>query len=240
MSIIAIPGFSEPVSSWTHLLAAGAGLVGAFYLYYKGRGNPMRVMALMGYSLSLIFLFSISGVYHLLDPAFFPSQVLQQIDHAAIWTLIAGTFTPIHIILFCGLWRWGILSIVWIIAITSLVLEMVFFNDIPQWVSLSGYLGLGWIGVFTARHFIDTYDDASVHLLWLGGLAYSIGALFEFLYWPIPLPGVIESHEIFHLLVILGAFLHWLFIYKWAYYPTLDPVALPIAAVPLTQSLKKM
>ena len=232
MNIIAIPGFSEPFSSATHLLAAFAALVGLFYLWHKGRGNALRITSLVGFSLTLMFLFSMSGVYHLLDPAFLPREVLQRLDHAAIWTLIAGTFTPIHIILFRGKWRWAVLGIVWTIAITSLVLEVIFFEDIPEWASLAGYLGLGWIGVFTTRQFIKMYDDPSIHLLWLGGLAYSTGAILEFLRWPVFFPGVVEAHEVFHIFVILGAFFHWLFVFRWAHYPTKDNVEFHIEELP--------
>jgi len=232
MSIIPIPGFSEPFSSWTHLLAAGASFVGLFYLCYRGWGNSLRLFSLSVFSFSLVFLFSMSGVYHLLDPAFVPRMVFQRLDHAAIWVLIAGTFTPTHLILFRGIWRWGILALVWIIGITGLVLEAVFFEDIPYWMSLTLYLGLGWMGLLTAWHFRKVFHDKSFHHLWKGGLAYSIGAILQHFDWPIIIEGVIGPHEIFHLLVITGAFYHWLFIYRWCHYPTKNTVMFHVSVMP--------
>jgi len=232
LDTIPIPGFSEPFSSITHLLAAGLSFVGFFFLAYKGWGNRVRLFAISVYSFSLVFLFSMSGVYHLLEPGFTPHAVLQQLDHAAIWTLIAGTFTPLHMILFRGSWRWGVLMLIWTIAITGLVLEAVFFEEVSAWMSLSFYLGLGWFGVLTSYHFRRTFGDRSIRYLWLGGACYSAGGLLDFLGWPVLVKGVIGGHDIFHIFVIAGAFYHWLFVYKWAHYPTRNHVNFEVSVFP--------
>ena len=232
MGIIAIPGFSEPFSSISHLLTAGVALVGFFFLYRKGRGNGARVFALAVYSFSLVFLFSMSGVYHLLDPRFLPHEVFQRLDHAAIWTLIAGTFTPLHMILFRDHWRWGVLLLVWGIAITGLTLELVFFTDVPAWLSLSFYLGLGWLGVLTSWHFRRTFGDPSIRYMWMGGFYYSLGGLLDYLHWPVIIPGVVGPHALFHVCVIIGAFYHWWFIYKWAHYPTRNHLTFEVSVFP--------
>ncbi|RME16373.1 MAG: DNA-binding protein, partial [Bdellovibrio sp.] len=150
MQVISIPGFSEPVSSLTHLLAAIAAFLGAIFLLRKGRGNKLRLLALGIYSFSLVFLFSMSGVYHLLDPKGAPRMVFQRLDHAGIWVLIAGTFTPLHVIAMRGFWRWGVVLSVWTLAITGLTLEVVFFQTIPEWLILLFFLGFGWVGFLTA------------------------------------------------------------------------------------------
>jgi channel protein (hemolysin III family) len=125
-----IIGFADPVSSWSHLLAAGVSLIGTGVLWAKGRGNVARVASLTVFSFALVFLFSMSGVFHLLPRGTVARDVLQRLDHAGIWTLIAATFAPIHIILFRGHRRWLVLLIVWAAAITGLVLEIVFFEDV--------------------------------------------------------------------------------------------------------------
>lgn len=239
MDVIAIPGFSEPISCWTHLLAAALSVVGFIYLFRRGRGNLGRLFALGLFSFSLLFLFSMSGVYHLLEVGGEPRAVLQRLDHAAIWVLIAGTFTPIHTILFRGAWRWGILLLVWAIAITGLVLEVVFFSSIPEWLTLIFYLGLGWIGFLTAWRFSRQFGERSVHLLWLGGVFYSIGAVLEFQRWPILISGVIGPHEIFHLFVIAGAWTHWLFVYKWASHPIREQITFHVLIYPENRFLAK-
>jgi len=159
MEIIPLPGFSEPFSSWTHLLAAGLAVFGSYVLCYRGRGNFLRLFSLVVFSISLIFLFSMSGVYHLLEPGGAPREVFKHLDHSAIWVLIAGTFTPIHTILFRGTWRWGILSLVWTIAITGLVLKIVFFTDIPEWLGLIFYLSMGWLGMVSGFKLKSQFDS---------------------------------------------------------------------------------
>ena len=105
MQSIPFIGFSDPISSWSHLLAAPVAFLGGYFLFKRGRGNKVRLFALGLYTFSLIFLFSMSGVYHLLDRGGAARSVLQRLDYAGIWILIAGTFTPIHTILFRKAWR---------------------------------------------------------------------------------------------------------------------------------------
>ncbi len=239
MNVIPIVGFSEPVSCLSHLAAAVFAFAGAFILCSRGRGNASRIFALILYSFSVVFLFSMSGVYHLLEPGGLPRAVLQRLDHAGIWVLIAGTFTPIHIILFRGIWRWGILAFVWTIAITGLVLEVVFFDSFPAVISLSLYLGLGWVGALTGYKFRNSFRDHSLRYLIGGGIFYSIGAVIDFINWPILLDGIIGPHEIFHFFVIMGWLSHWYFIYLWANHPIANKIVFHIHVFPNGQYLAK-
>ena len=213
MPIIPIPGFSEPLSCLSHLIASFCFLCFSVILIYKGRGNSLRVTALSLCCICTLYLFSMSGVYHLLEPGGIPRGVFQRLDHSGIWAMIAGTFTPIHVILFRGIWRWGVLALVWSIAITGLTLEVIFFAKFPEWLSLLLYLSLGWIGLLTYILYIKTHNEAIIRNLVFGGIAYSLGGVFEFLRWPYIIPGVVGPHEIFHFYVILGAFYHAKFIY---------------------------
>ncbi len=231
---MALLGFTDPVSSWTHLAAAVTFLLGAGPLIYKGRGNRARIVSLIVFSFTLVFLFSMSGVFHLLDREGAAREVMQRLDHAGIWALIAGTFTPIHVILFRGPWRWAYLLIIWALAITGLVLEVVFFKDFPEWLLLSFFLGLGWMGALSGLKFRILFRDSSLKFLIAGGVAYSIGAVFDFVKWPIFVSGLIGPHEIFHLFVIAGASFHWLFIYKWSDHPIANEVLLHVRVIDRT------
>lgn len=222
MNNIPLLGFSDPISSWSHLLTAVLALLGGYLLIAKGRGNGWRVFSLSVYTFSLVFLFSMSGVFHLLPRESISRAVLQRLDHAGIWLLIAGTFTPLHTILFRGLWRWLILLFIWTVTITGLVLEVVFFTDFPEWLALSFFLGLGWIGILSDYKFRRTFPSHSPRLIILGGLSYSIGAVCDFVRWPIIWYQFLGPHEVFHFFVTLGAFAHWLFIYKWCSHPVSD------------------
>lgn len=217
-----ILGFADPVSSWSHLATAFASVIGAYYLLKRGRGNRWRMASLAVYSFSLIFLFSMSGVYHLLDHETVARSVLQRLDHAGIWTLIAGTLTPIHAILFRGISRWGILLFVWIVSITGLVFEVIYFKDFPEWLALSFFLVMGWIGAFSHLKFRRVFPGQSPTLIVWGGACYSMGAILDFIRWPVFIPAILGPHEIFHFFVTAGALCHWRFIYQWSFHPISD------------------
>ncbi len=218
---IAIMGFSDPVSSLTHLLAAVVfALLGA-WLIARGRGNALRVLALIVYVVGIVFALAMSGVFHLLDPAGAARAVLRRLDHAGIFFLIAATYTPIHMIQFRGVMRWGVLSLVWTCAITGIVFKAVFFDRIPEWVSLTLYLGLGWVGIVSVIALLRRYGWPPLGPLVWGAIAYTIGATLEFLRWPVLIPGVIGPHELFHLFVLGGV--TWHFVYIWRLAPAEGP-----------------
>jgi len=185
-------------------------------MLWQLRGNTNRTVSLSIYCFAIVFLLCMSGVFHLLTPGTSGRYVLQVLDHAAIFFMIAATFTPIHTLQFKGIMRWGILLLVWSIAITGLTLESIFFQDVPEVLSLTLYLGLGWIGILTAYSLIRQFGIKPLAPLIYGALAYSIGALLEFLHIPVVIDGVIGPHEIFHILVLIGISYHWQFIYRMA------------------------
>lgn len=232
MTPIPFMGFSDPFSSISHFLAAFAALFGAGFLFAKGRGNGPRVFSLMTFSFTLVFLFSMSGMFHMLERGSVARDVMQRLDHAGIWLLIAGTFTPMQIILFRGFLRWSILFLVWTLAITALVLEVVFFHSFPEALLLSLFLGLGWIGAISGYAFRQSFRDSSIKYLAAGGIFYSIGAVMDFTRWPVIIPGVLASHEVFHIFVILGALSHWIFVYKWCHHPVMNEIVVNVHIFP--------
>jgi channel protein (hemolysin III family) len=205
-------GFQEPFSSWTHLLAAGVFAVLAISLLKRSRGVGDSV-ALGIFAFSAVFLLSMSGVYHLLPYDSAGRAVLKRLDHAAIFVLIAGTFTPIHAIIFKGVLRWGILALIWVSAVAGLTLKTIFFADVPEWLSVTFYLGLSWVGIISGVFLWKRFGARFIRSLLGGGACYTIGAILDgFLCWPTLIDGVIESHEIFHLAVIGGIAFHWRFV----------------------------
>lgn len=216
METIPIPGFSDPVSSISHLLAACVFAVLSFWLVKQGLGRKGRVMALSLFAFCCVFLLSISGAYHLLTPGTAGREVMQRMDHAAIFMLIAASVTAPHVILFRGVWRWGMVSLIWGIAITGLTLKTIYFHDLPEWVGVVLYLGMGWIGVVSGAKLWARHRDLVVKLV-AGGLAYTVGALCELAQWPVVIEGVVGPHEFFHLAVIMGVSLHWLFVLDFAH-----------------------
>jgi hemolysin III len=143
-------------------------------------------------------------------------RVMERLDHGAIFILIAGTLTPVHGILYCGWQRWGPLAAIWAAAVTGITLKTIFFDSLAEWVGLTFYLTLGWFGGVTAVLLGRRYGFAFVQPLLLGGVVYSVGGAMEFHGWPEVIPRVVHPHEVFHLAVLGGAFLHWLFVWQFA------------------------
>lgn len=207
-----IPGFSDPVSSLTHLAGAVVFAVLGGFLIARGRGDARRVLSLAVFAFSCVLLLSMSGVYHLLTPETAARGVLMRLDHAAIFVLIAGSFTPVHVILLRDRWQWHLLAWIWLAAIAGLTLKTVYFDATPLWLGLLMYLGLGWLGLISTIALARSFGVRFVLPLVWGALAYTLGAVAEFLGWPMLVPGVIGPHEVFHLAVLAGISFHWAFI----------------------------
>ena len=212
MHTTSIPGFSEPFSSISHLFGALVFFVYGVKLIYMARSHVAWAVAVGVFVLSGVFLLSMSGVYHLLDAAGAGRAVLQRLDHAGVFALIAGTFTPAHVILFTGAWRWGFLIVIWSLAIAGITLKSIFFNELAEWVGLMGYLGLGWLGILSAYMTHRLHGLSILKPLLYGALAYTIGASLEFLRIPVVISGAIGPHELFHVAVLAGLAWHWVFI----------------------------
>tara|TARA_B100000683_G_scaffold214356_1_gene209507 strand:+ start:111 stop:992 length:882 start_codon:yes stop_codon:yes gene_type:complete len=218
-SIIPFLGFHEPFSSLTHLLAAFALILATIQLLRKGQGNYMRVAGLLTYSLSALFLFTMSGLYHMLKPGIL-KEIFLRFDYMGIWFLIAGTFTPIHIILFRKKWRWLMLVIIWSLAFVGATFTSLFSSEMPEYIIRIFFLILGWTGVLSCYRIWKLYGFKMLMPIVYGGLIYTFGAIVELFNGPIILSGIIEGHELFHCFVNIGAAFHWYFIYKIAHEPT--------------------
>ncbi|WP_455202059.1 PAQR family membrane homeostasis protein TrhA [Kaarinaea lacus] len=216
MTVYSIPGFSDPVSSMTHLFSSPIFLIIGIVMIWNLRGNISRTVSLTIFTFAVVFLLVMSGVFHLLTPDTSGRYVLQVLDHAAIFILIAATFTPIHTLQFKKFKRWGILLLVWSTAITGVTLKSIYFEQVPELLSLALYLSLGWLGAFTGYMLYRRLGFSAILPLIYGALAYTLGATLELLRYPILISGVIGPHEIFHIFVLLGISFHWQFAHRMA------------------------
>ncbi len=214
--IHSIPGFHEPFSSLSHLGGAAVFAILAVRLLRRGRGDGWREVYLGIFAFSCVFLMAMSGVYHLLDRGGAGRTVMARLDHAAIFVLIAGTFTPVHGIVFHGAQRWGPLLLLWALAAIAISLKSIYFGELGEGLGLALYLGMGWIGLVSGSILWRRHGWRFVLPLAWGGVAYTAGAILEFLRWPVLIPGVLGPHELFHVAVLLGAGLHWRFVSSFA------------------------
>ena len=212
--MLSIPGFSDPMSSLSHLSGAVVFAILSVPLMSRGRGDALRVVSLAVFAFSCVLLLSLSGAYHLLSPGTAAREVLMRLDHAAIFVLIAGSFTPVHMILLRDRWQWHLLAWIWAAAIAGLALKTVYFDAMPAWLGLLMYLALGWLGLIsTVAIALRSGVLFNLQQVW-GALAYTGGALVDFLDRPVLLAGAVGPHELFHLAVLAGISFHWAFIYR--------------------------
>jgi hemolysin III len=126
--------------------------------------------------------------------------------------MIAGTYTPISYIYLEGYWRWGIIAAQWLLVAIGLVFKLVYIEG-PRWLTAVIYVLMGWMALIALNQLILTMPVNSLYLLFAGGFAYTLGALIYAVKKPNPFPGIFGFHEIFHLLIICGAVLHYLLVY---------------------------
>lgn len=209
VEIYALPGFAEPLSCWTHLIGAFFSLVMTMSLIFRRPACMNRTAAYAIFGIAVVLLLSMSGVYHLLPRGSMSRDVLQRLDHAAIYVLIAATITSVHLLAFEGFKRWGVITLAWVFAAIAIFFKTMYFTSFPEWLSLTTYLAFGWLGVLTGLWLWFQKGVRLVKPLVYGGIAYTAGALLEFFGEPVLVHGVIGPHEIFHLTVLLGISYHW-------------------------------
>ena len=198
----------EPVNSLTHWGATVLATAGLIALLIVGWGRPTKIISLIIYGLSLIFLFSASATYHMVRVKEKALEIFRKIDHAAIYLLIAGTYTPFCINAFAGFWKWGLLSIIWSLALIGILVK-VFYIRAPRWLNAGIYLVMGWLCLAAIGQMLAVLPVWVLSWLFAGGVIYTLGAIvyvtkiFNFI------PGVFGFHEVWHIFVMLAAAAHF-------------------------------
>ena len=184
------------------------------WLISRTRGQAARTTSLLIFTIVAVLLLVVSGIYHWLPHGTFEREVFRRLDHSAIWTMIAGTFTAIHLVGFRGTWRWSIPAVAWVIACVGIVFKLAFYESFSELVWLSAYLGLGWLGVLSIVELARKRRWGVVRLMLWGGLAYTFGAVLEYWRGALSFPRLVGPHEVFHVAVIVGIALHWLLVWR--------------------------
>ncbi len=198
----------EPVNSLTHWAGAVLALAGLIALLIVGWGTPIKVVSLIIYGASLIFLFSASATYHMVRVKDKALEIFRKIDHSAIFCLIAGTYTPFCLNAFTGFWKWGMLTIIWSLAIIGIVIK-IFIIRSPRWLNAVIYVAMGWLCVGASGQLLAALPAWVLVWLIIGGVTYTLGAvvystkMFNFI------PGVFGFHEVWHIFVLLAAAAHF-------------------------------
>ena len=202
--------FKDPISGLTHAVTAAAALLGAGVLLAQPAALAGQ-LALLTYGLSLVLLFSASSVYHLVKTSPARELWLRKLDHVAIYLLIAGTYTPVCVIVLSGAWRWGLLGGIWLLALIGIIVKL-FYIKAPRWLTVALYLLMGWLGVVGFQPLLAALPVAAFVWLLAGGLLYSVGAIVYATRRPNFAPGVFGFHELWHLFVSAAGAAHFIFI----------------------------
>lgn len=202
----------EPINAFTHLGGALLFLIATVILLVLGASTPAFtlnfIVSVIIFGLSLVLLYTTSGIYHLVIAKETVLLKLKKLDHSMIFILIAGSYTPFCLLSLSGAWKWSILSVVWTVAILGITSKILWIN-MPRWLSTLLYIGMGWIALFALKPLYDSLTLASFLLLVLGGVMYTIGGVI----YAIKKPNISKSfgfHELFHIFCILGSACHYL------------------------------
>ncbi len=201
----------DPISGLSHLAAALAACIGLAWLLFLGRKHPAQETSFLVYGISLASMFSASAAYHLVKAGPKVSVRLRKLDHAAIYLLIAGSYTPICLYFFRGFFQWGLLAIIWAMAIAGITIK-VFVINAPRWTTAGIYLMMGWLSILAIGQMVTRMPAGAITGLVLGGLFYSVGAVVYITKKPDFYPDVFGFHELWHIFVILGALAHFMVI----------------------------
>ncbi len=208
----------EPGSAITHFIGMLMAIFAAVPLLIKAASEPSRVyiISLTIYAVSLILLYAASTTYHTFDISAKVNTILKKIDHMMISVLIAGSYTPVCLIVLKG--RTGIilLSIVWGIAIAGILIKA-FWVYCPKWVSSVLYIGMGWTCVLAFTQILNNMSPAAFGWLLAGGIIYTVGGVIYALKLPLfnNRHKNFGSHEIFHLFVMGGSACHFVVMYSY-------------------------
>jgi hemolysin III len=186
-----------------HQYAFFVAVVCGVLLVLGASGAGERVSAIV-FAAALATMFGVSALYHRITWRPGPRRWMRRLDHAAIYLLIAGTYTPFGLLALSGAWRWTVLLVVWGGALTAIVFKLAWV-DAPKWVAAAIAIALGWVGVVVLPQLWDQAGLAGLLLLAGGGVLYTGGAVVYARGRPDPYPAVFGYHELFHALVIAAA-----------------------------------
>ncbi|MEY8337752.1 hemolysin III family protein [Lachnospiraceae bacterium 62-35] len=208
----------NPGSAITHFIAMLLAAVAAFPLLIKAANAPgvLHLASLAVFIISMILLYAASTIYHTLDISPKVNKILRKIDHMMIFILIAGTYTPVCLIVLGNQTGWSLLALVWGIAAVGITI-MAFWITCPKWFSSVIYIVMGWICILAITKIIHALPHPAFLWLLAGGIIYTAGGILYALKLPVfnSLHHNFGSHEIFHLFVMGGSFCHYIMMYQF-------------------------
>jgi hemolysin III len=199
---------------WLHLYAFGVSIVGGAVLVSLAAARPgwAPLWSTVVYAVTVCGLFGVSALYHrrLWGPRGY--AVMKRLDHSMIFVFIAGTYTPFSVLLLDSRTAEILMAVVWGGALAGVALKML-WPRAPRWLAVPLYMALGWVSVFALPDILHAGGVTVVVLLAVGGVAYTVGAIFYALKRPNPWPATFGHHELFHACTLVAAMCHQVAVY---------------------------
>lgn len=208
----------EPGSAITHFVGMLLAVFAAVPLLIKAgvtsNGRSFTAMAI--FMASMILLYGASAMYHSVNLSGKSLRIFQKLDHMMIFVLIAGSYTPVCLVVLGGDVGYRLLALVWGIALIGMVIKACWITC-PKWFSSIIYIAMGWVCIFAFGQLFDTLSTAAFLWLLAGGLIYTAGGVIYALKLPIfnAKHKAFGSHEVFHLFVMGGSICHFIFMYLY-------------------------
>jgi hemolysin III len=199
-----------PKPSWRgriHLVAFLVSIPAGLALVLLSEGVSAHVGAGI-FATSLVGLFGVSAIYHTGDWAPHVRSRLRRMDHAMIFVLIAGSYTPITLLALQPAWGISLLAIVWTVAVVGVTIAMLRFGALHRAGGYM-YIGMGWIVVIAMPAVVTSLGSLELALLLAGGVLYTLGAIGLRLHFPDPRPSVFGYHEVWHAMTVVAAACHF-------------------------------
>lgn len=208
----------RPWSAITHGLGAVLAVAGAALLLVRAallRLSPWHIVAFAIYGASMVCLYTASTLYHCLNTPVKGRLALRKLDHASIYLLIAGSYTPLCLgpLRTAGGWGWALFGVIWALAIAGIVLTMGWIN-MPRQLTAAIYIFMGWLAIIAIYPLYQVVGWRGLSWLLAGGLLYTVGGASYALKWPGRDNPRFGCHEIFHVFILLGSICHFLLMYR--------------------------
>lgn len=203
----------NPIRGLLHGSAAFAGVVGTLFLTVHAHTWPSRV-AVFVFGIAIVALYTTSSLYHSIPWSAVWNKRMQRLDHSMIYVLIAGTYTPVIVVVLDPPFRWIALGVAWGIAAFGIG-QKAFLPDASKSLSIALSTTMGWLGIFIMWPVIERLGWPSVMLAGAGGVLYTVGMVFVVTNRPRLWPRVFSYHELFHVFVVSATSLHFLMIWRY-------------------------
>ncbi len=202
----------EPFCGLSHLFGAALSVAGLVVLLIVTSGRPWHVKTAVAiYGASLVLLYLASTLCHSVHCSTETEKQLDRFDHAAIFLLIAGTYTPLCLVPLRGPWGWTILAIEWGLAVVGIVL-VTRGKVRRQWPRVAIYIAMGWVAIIAVVPIVEVLPAAAVAWMIAGGVIYTLGAIVYATNRPRLWPGKFGAHDLWHVFVLAGSACHFVMI----------------------------